>query len=137
MPSKTAAKLTADQIALLKEKALAHVATVMSDGSPHVTPVWVDTDGEALLFNTFKGGIKHRNLSRDPRVAISVTDKGNDYRSAVIRGRAELIAEGAEDHIDRLSKKYLGQDRYPFRQPGEQRVTIRVVPERIHRVPGS
>jgi PPOX class probable F420-dependent enzyme len=137
MPSKTNAKLSADQIALLHEKVLAHVATVAPDGTPHVTPVWVETDGEALYFNTFKGGVKHRNLSRNPQVAVSVTDKSNDYRSAVIRGRAELIDEGADAHIDRLTKKYLGQDRYPFRQPGEQRVTVRVVPDKIHRVPGS
>jgi PPOX class probable F420-dependent enzyme len=137
MPTKVNAKLSDDQVALLREKVIAHIATVMPDGSPSVTPVWVETDGEAVLFNTFKGGVKHRNLRRDPRVAISVTDRGNDYHTVVIRGRAELIEEGADDHIDRLTKKYLGQDRYPFRQPGEQRLTVRVVPERIHRLPTS
>ena len=105
----------------------------MPDGSPHVTPVWVDTDGEAVLFNTAKGRLKYRNLSRDPRVAISLSAKDNDYRTVVMRGRAEFIEEGADAHIDRLAKKYLGADSYPGRQPGEVRVTVRVVPETIHR----
>jgi PPOX class probable F420-dependent enzyme len=133
MPSPSHPRLTDDQVALLREKVLAHVATVMPDGSPQVTPVWVDTDGEAVLFNTAKGRLKHRNLSRDPRVAISVTDRNDDYRTVVIRGRAELVDEGADELIDRLAKKYRGLDRYPFRQPGEERVTVRVVPETIHR----
>jgi len=133
MPSPSHPRLTEDQVALLREKVLAHVATIMPDGSPQVTPVWVDTDGEAVLFNTAKGRLKHRNLSRDPRVAISITDRNDDYRTVVIRGRAELIDEGADELIDRLAKKYRGLDRYPFRQPGEERVTVRVLPESIHR----
>jgi PPOX class probable F420-dependent enzyme len=133
MASPSHPQLTDDQVALLRERVLAHVATVMPDGSPHVTPVWVDTDGEAVLFNTAKGRLKYRNLSRDPRIAISVTDRNDDYRTMVIRGRAELIEEGADDHIDRLAKKYRGLDRYPNRQPGEQRVTVRVLPETNHR----
>ena len=133
MPSPSHPRLTEDQVALLREKVLAHVATIMPDGSPQVTPVWVDTDGEAVLFNTAKGRLKHRNLSRDPRIAISITDRSDDYRTVVIRGRAELIDEGADELIDRLAKKYRGLDRYPFRQPGEERVTVRVLPESIHR----
>jgi PPOX class probable F420-dependent enzyme len=133
MASSSHPTLTEDQVALLREKVLAHVATVMPDGSPHVTPVWVDTDGEAVLFNTAKGRLKYRNLSRDPRVAISLSAKDNDYRTVVMRGRAEFIEEGADAHIDRLAKKYLGADSYPGRQPGEVRVTVRVVPETIHR----
>jgi PPOX class probable F420-dependent enzyme len=133
MASSSHPTLTEDQVALLREKVLAHVATVMPDGSPHVTPVWVDTDGEAVLFNTAKGRLKYRNLSRDPRVAISLSAKDNDYRTVVMRGRAEIIEEGADAHIDRLAKKYLGADSYPGRQPGEVRVTVRVVPETIHR----
>ena len=133
MASSSHPTLTEDQVALLREKVLAHVATVMRDGSPQVTPVWVDTDGEAVLFNTAKGRLKYRNLSRDPRVAISIAARENDYRTVVIRGRAEFIEEGADVHIDRLAKKYLGADSYPGRQPGEVRVTVRVVPETIHR----
>ena len=133
MASATHPTLTDDQVALLRDKVLAHVATVMPDGSPHVTPVWVDTDGEFVLFNTAKGRLKYRNLSRDPRVAISLSAKDDDYRTVVLRGRAEFIEEGADAHIDRLAKKYLGVDSYPHRQPGEVRVTVRVVPETIQR----
>lgn len=126
-----AAKLTEDQINLLHEKQLAHVATVSPDGTPHVTPVWIDTDGEAVIFNTAKGRVKHRNILRNPKVGISVTDKANDYRTVVIQGTAELVDEGADAHIDKLAKKYLGQDSYPFRTPTEERVIVRVTPERI------
>ncbi|MGD0833752.1 MAG: PPOX class F420-dependent oxidoreductase [Candidatus Dormibacteria bacterium] len=131
MAGPTPPRLSDDQVALLREKVIAHVATTMPDGSPQVTPVWVDTDGEAVIFNTAKGRVKYRNLVRDPRVAISVTDKQNDYRGVVVRGRAELIDEGADAHIDKLAKKYRDLDTYPNRQPGEQRVIVRVVPERI------
>jgi len=131
MPAPTTATLTDDQIALLHQKVLAHVATVMPDGSPQVTPVWVDTDGEAILFNTAKGRIKHRNLVRDPRVAISVADPDDLYRTVVVTGRAELIDQGAVDHINRLSRKYRGSD-YDL-PPGQERVTVRVVPRSIHR----
>ena len=94
MSSQTRPQLTDDQIALLRERTLAHVATVMPDGSPQVTPVWVDTDGEAVLFNTAVGRVKQRNLSRDPRVAISLADRNDDHRTVVIRGRAEITEEG-------------------------------------------
>src|ERR1039458_3254537 len=137
MASSSHPTLTEDQVALLREKVLAHVATVMPDGSPHVTPVWVDTDGEAVLFNTAKGRLKYRNLSRDPRVAIPLYPKNNDYRAVVMRGRAEFIEEGADAHIDRLAKKYLGADSYPGRQPGEGRGPVRVGPETIHRRGGA
>jgi PPOX class probable F420-dependent enzyme len=130
----SSATLSAEEISLLQEAVLAHVATTMADGSPQVTPVWVDTDGEALLFNTAKGRVKHRDLVRDPRVAVSVTDRQNDYRTCVLRGRAELIEAGADAHIDKLAKKYLGADAYPFRKPGEERIIVRVVPQSIIRM---
>jgi PPOX class probable F420-dependent enzyme len=133
MAGPTTNTLTDDQIALLREPVLAHLATLMPDGSPHVTPVWVDTDGEAILLNTAKGRVKHRNITRDPRVAVSLTDRDDYYRTVVIRGRAQLIDEGAEEHIDKLAKKYTGKDRYAGRQPGMERVIIRVVPERVIR----
>jgi len=120
--------LDEDDIALLQEPQLGHVATVMPDGTPQVTPVWVDTDGVAVLFNTAKGRVKHRNLLLNPAVAISVADRQDDYRTVVVRGRAQIIEEGADAHIDKLAKKYLGVDSYPFRQPGEVRVIVRVVP---------
>jgi PPOX class probable F420-dependent enzyme len=122
------AKLTENDLALLKETQLAHVATVDEDGSPHVTPVWVDTDGKHILFNTAKGRVKHLNIVRNPVVAVSIVDKDDDYRTLWIKGTAELIDDGADEHIDRMAKKYLGQDTYPFRQPGEKRVIVRVTP---------
>lgn len=120
--------LTDEDRALLSEPQLAHVATIGADGSPHVTPVWVDVDGDQILFNTAKGRVKHRNLGRDPRVAVSVVDKANDYRTLCVKGTAELVEEGADSHIDKLAKKYLGADTYPFRQAGEERVIVRITP---------
>ncbi|PZG02840.1 PPOX class F420-dependent oxidoreductase [Micromonospora deserti] len=120
--------LTDDDLALLSEPQLAHVATVEADGSPHVTPVWVDTDGQHILFNTAKGRVKYENIRRNPGVAVSVVDKANDFRTLWVKGTAELIDEGADEHIDRMAKKYLGQDTYPFRQAGEERVIVRITP---------
>lgn len=119
--------LTKDQVALLKEPQIANLATVMADGTPQVTPVWVDTDGTHVLMNTAKGRVKHRNILRNPNIAVSVVDKADPYRTVQVRGRAELVDEGAEEHIDRLAKKYLNVDTYPMRKPGEQRVTIRLL----------
>lgn len=125
------AKLTDRHIELLGRPVFAHVATVMPDGTPQSTPVWVDTDGEAVLFNTARGRTKARNIERQPVVAISLVNDENPYEMLQLRGRAELIDEGADAHIDEMAKKYLGQDSYPFRQPGEQRVIVRVTPEAI------
>ncbi|MEV5690217.1 PPOX class F420-dependent oxidoreductase [Micromonospora globbae] len=120
--------LTDEDLALLREPQLAHVATIEEDGSPHVTPVWIDTDGEHILFNTVAGRVKYENLRRDPRVSISVSDRADDFRTLWVKGTAELVTEGADAHIDQLAKKYLGQDTYPFRRPGEVRVIVRVTP---------
>ncbi|MEV1142498.1 PPOX class F420-dependent oxidoreductase [Micromonospora sp. NPDC049799] len=120
--------LTDEDLALLAEPQLAHVATVEPDGSPHVTPVWVDTDGEHIIFNTAKGRVKYENIRRNPEVAVSVVDKENDFRTLWVKGTAELVDEGADAHIDRMAKKYLGQDTYPFRQAGEERVIVRIRP---------
>jgi PPOX class probable F420-dependent enzyme len=123
-------KLTAEQAQLLRETHLAYVATVNRDGSPQVTPVWVDTDGEAILFNTARGRLKCRNLERDPRVSITVVDAANPVsRTLIARGRAVLIEEGALTHIDRLSRKYDHKPWVPV--PGQTRVIVRVVPDRI------
>ncbi|MGW0432355.1 PPOX class F420-dependent oxidoreductase [Micromonospora sp. NPDC003197] len=119
--------LTDQDLALLNEPHLAHVATIEADGSPHVTPVWVDTDGEYIVFNTAKGRVKYDNLQRNPSVAVSVVDRANDFRTLWVKGTAELVEEGAEAHIHQLAKKYLGQDRYPL-QPGEERVIVRITP---------
>jgi PPOX class probable F420-dependent enzyme len=117
---------------LLEEPNIGTLATLMPDGSPQVTAVWVDTDGEHVIVNTAQGRQKPRNLERDPRVAISVVDRNNPYRQAAIRGRVvQVTEEGAEPHIDQLAKKYLGKDQYPFRQPGERRVLVKIAPTRV------
>ena len=125
-------KLTPELVELLREPHLAYVATVNRDGSPQVTPVWVDTDGEAIVFNTARGRLKWRNLERDPRAAVTVVDVSSpDGRVLIARGRAELIEEGALEHMDMLSRKYDGK---PWTAvPGQTRVIVRVVPERITR----
>lgn len=115
---------------LFREPNFAHLATIMPDGSPQVTPVWVDIDEKFILVNTAEGRQKPRNIRRDPRVAIDVVSRDDPYRMVTIRGRVvEVTGEGADDHIDKLAKKYLGQDKYPFRAPGEQRVILKIEPE--------
>lgn len=127
------AKLPEQALRLLKEgKNFAAVATLMPDGSPHVTVTWIDTDGKHVIFNTAEGRLKPKNLRRDPRVAISVINSENPYQQVVIRGRVvEMTHEGADEHIDRMAKKYLGVDKYPYRAPGEKRVIVKVVPEKV------
>ncbi|MBI3768157.1 MAG: PPOX class F420-dependent oxidoreductase [Deltaproteobacteria bacterium] len=113
-------------------KAYANLATVLPDGSPQVTPVWFDTDGRTIRVNSAKGRWKDRNMRRDGRVALAIMDPSNPYRYVQIRGRVERIAEdGADAHIDRLAKKYLGADTYPFRQAGEVRIIYTIRPERV------
>jgi PPOX class probable F420-dependent enzyme len=117
---------------ILDKKSLAHVATLNADGSPQVTPVWISTENGNVAINSAEGRLKPDNLRRDPRVSISVTDPENDYKPVLIRGRAtEITHEGADEHIDELAKKYLGEDEYPFRQPGEERVKIVIEPEKV------
>jgi PPOX class probable F420-dependent enzyme len=128
----TTIELTDDQKTLLDEKHYAVVTDLMRDGSPHSTMVWIDHDGRHVLFNTVRGHLKARNLEREPRVSVLVFDPAHPHtRRLAVRGRAQLIDEGADEHIDRLAKKYLGQDRYPWRQPGQRRVTVRVIAEKI------
>ena len=117
---------------LFREPNYGHMATLMPDGSPQVSPVWVDMDGDRILVNTAEGRAKPRNVRRDARVAISIHNQENPYSSAFIRGRVvEITHEGAEEHIDKLAKKYLGQDTYPYRQPGDKRVILVIEPEHV------
>ena len=120
-------------INLLKGKNIAFLATLMSDKSPQVTPVWIDTDGTHVLINTATNRIKYKNIIRDPRVAVSVVDASNPYNMVSIRGIVEDMIRGkeADDHIDALAKRYLGVDRYPFRREDEERVIIRIKPNSI------
>lgn len=124
--------LNPEQRQLIEGRNFAHLATLMPDGTPQVTPVWVDHDGRYLLVNSAEGRVKVRNLRRDPRVGLDVADQENPYKMVTFRGHVtEVTNEGAEEHIDKLAKKYLGQDRYPYRQPGERRVIIKIEPEHI------
>ena len=117
---------------LFQKKAFANLATVNADGTPQVTPVWVDYDGTHVRVNTARGRVKDRNLRRHPAVALAIMDPDNPYRYLQIKGRvAEVTETGADQHIDALAKKYTGQDRYGFRQPGEVRVMYKIVPERV------
>jgi PPOX class probable F420-dependent enzyme len=127
-----ATTLNSQQQRLVDEPLYAVATTLMSDGAPHSTVVWIDREDGTLQFNTAHGRLKTRNIERDPRVSVTVFDPANPFqKTLVVRGRAELIDEGADDHIDRLAKKYTGQDRYPWRQPDERRVTVRVIAEKI------
>jgi PPOX class probable F420-dependent enzyme len=115
---------------LFQKKAFANLATLMPGGQPQVTPVWVDYDGRYVLINTAEGRQKDKNLMRDGRVALAIMDPDNPYRYLEIRGRvAARTLEGADAHIDSMAKKYLGQDKYPYRAPGEVRVIFKVQPE--------
>ncbi len=129
-------KLTDTQKKLLTDKNFAHVATLMKDGSPQVSPVWVDYDGTYVLINSERKRAKVRNLKRDPRVALSVYDAENPYAFVEARGRVvEITPEGAAEHIDKLAKKYLGQDKYPYNRPGDVRVIIKIAPEAVTGMP--
>jgi len=117
---------------LFEKQAFGNLGTLMKDGSPQVTPVWVDYDGTFVRFNSAKGRVKDVNIRRDPRVSISLQDPANPYRYLEIRGRVvEITENGADDHINKLSQKYLGKPVYPFRQPGEVRVTYKIEPQKI------
>jgi PPOX class probable F420-dependent enzyme len=116
---------------LFQKKAFAHLATLMADGWPQVTSVWCDFDGTHVRINSAKGRVKDRNMRRDPRVTLEVQDPDNPYRYLQVRGRVvEITEEGADAHIDSLAKKYLGVDKYPYRQPGETRVIYKIEPQR-------
>jgi len=117
---------------LLEKQAFGNLGTLMKDGSPQVTPVWVDYDGKYVRVNSAKGRVKDKNMRRDPRVAIALQDPANPYRYLEIRGKViEITEKGADDHINKLAKKYLGKDVYPFRQPGEVRVLYKIEPEKV------
>ncbi len=117
---------------LFQQAAFANLSTIMSDGSPQVTPVWCDYDGRHVVINTAKGRVKDRNMRKSPRVALSIMDPKNPYRYMEIRGRvAEITEVGADAHIDKMAKKYMNVDKYPYRSPGEVRVLFKIAPERV------
>ncbi len=115
---------------LFDKKAFANLATIMPDGTPQVTPVWVDFDGNHVLVNSARGRQKDKNMGQSSSVSLSIMDPDNPYRYLEVRGRvAEITEEGASEHIDKMAKKYLGQDKYPFSQPGEVRVIYKIEPQ--------
>jgi PPOX class probable F420-dependent enzyme len=117
---------------LLEKPAFGNLGTLMKDGNPQVTPVWVDYDGKHVRVNSAKGRVKDINMRRDPHVSIAIQDPANPYRYLEIRGKVvEITESGADDHINKLSKKYLGNPVYPFRKPGEVRVTYKIEPEKV------
>jgi PPOX class probable F420-dependent enzyme len=117
--------------ALIQRPVIANVATVDADGGPQVTPVWIDLDGDDLVFNTAKGRVKAVNLTKNAKVAVSVVDPDDPYNVVVVRGTVEPTEEGADAHIDSLAKKYLGVDSYPMRREGEVRVKYRVHADKV------
>jgi PPOX class probable F420-dependent enzyme len=117
---------------LLEARNFCHVATLARDGPPHVAVVWVDTDGQDVLLNSSEGRIWPENLRRDPRATLTVVNSENPYEYLTVKGRmVEMTHEGAHDHIDALAKKYLDKEEYPFLQPGEVRLLVRIRPEHV------
>ena len=125
-------KLPAKQRQFLDENPYpAALTTLREDGSPHTTVVWVDVSNGDVSFNTARGRFKELNLSRDPRVSLLMVDPKDQYKWVSVSGRARLTEEGADAQIDKLAKKYLGQDSYPWRSPEEQRVSVLITPEKV------
>jgi PPOX class probable F420-dependent enzyme len=117
---------------LSNNQAFAHLATVMPDGSPQVTPVWFDYSNGKIRVNTARGRVKDKNMQQNAKVAVSIIDPANPYRHIAIRGHiAASTEQGADAHIDSLAKKYLGKDKYPFARPGEVRVIFEIEPDSV------
>jgi PPOX class probable F420-dependent enzyme len=118
---------------LFENKDFAHIATLNADGSPQNSAVWIGLDGDLVTFNTAEGRLKTKNVARDGRVAISITNQENPYENLIIQGKVvEMTHDGADDDIDALAKRYLDADSYPFRQEGEVRVIVKIEPEKVN-----
>ena len=127
--------ITPEIAKLFQGKNFVSFSTLMKDGSPHVAPVWVDIDGNTILINTAVGRVKEKNVKRDNRVALSIFDHQNPYDMVAIRGKViELTTDGADEHIDKLAKKYFGLDKYPYHSPDEKRIIVKIKPEKIYRM---
>ena len=125
------AELDQNQKQFLEQPFVGVATTLRKDGSPHSTVVWVDVDNGNLSFNTAVGRAKERHIRENPKVALTVVDPQDAYKWVSVSGEAELTTEGADPQIDRLAKKYLGKDEYPWRNPEEQRITVRIRPEKV------
>jgi len=121
---------------LFNGKNFAFLSTLMKDGAPQVTPVWIDIEDGNILVNTALGRVKQRNVSRDPRVALSIIDQNNQYNMVTIRGEVteQITGDKAEKHIDKLAKKYIGKDKYPWRSKTEKRVILKIKPGKVFRM---
>ncbi len=123
-------------IKLFEERNLVFIATIMKDGSPQLSPVWADYENGHVFVNTAEGRIKHKNVLRDPRVAISVVDNNNPLEMTTIRGKVtDIIPDYEYEHANKLTKKYMGKEAYPFKQPGEKRIIFKILPERVYVLP--
>ena len=121
---------------LFKDKNLVFIATIMKDGSPQLSPVWANYDNGHILVNTAEGLVKHKNVLRDPRVAISVVSQNNPLDMTTIRGKViEIVPDYDYVHINKLTKKYMGVENYPFRQVGEKRIVLKIKPEKVFVLP--
>ena len=130
--------LSDNVLALLREPSYAQLATLTPDGSPQVTQVWIETDGEHIIINTAVGHQKERNVRRDPRVALNLIGLNDQACLAAIRGQlVEMTTEGATEQIHALAKKYLGVDEYPFGSPDETRIALRIAPEHVSELQGG
>lgn len=129
-----ASKLSNEHVKLLRETHLAQVVTLLEDGSPHIAPVWVDTDGEHIVINSEEGRVKINNMRRDPRVSVGVFDAANPYSRVLnVRGNVvEITSEGAREHIDDLSEKYVGKRPYGAHNPDRDRLVIKIKPEHVY-----
>jgi len=116
---------------MLEDKAYGHVVTFNAKGNPELTMVWIDVDGDEVLFNTAEGRRKPDNIRRDPRVIVSVQDRNNPQAYAVFHGKGQVTDANADPHIDKLAKRFIGADKYPYRQPGEKRLVVRIAVDRI------
>jgi PPOX class probable F420-dependent enzyme len=121
---------------LFESKNFVFLSSLMKDGSPQVTPMWVDIENGYVLVNTAIGRLKQKNISRDPRVALAIADQDNPYDTVTIRGEVieQITGVSAEEHIDRLAKKYIDKDKYPYRSPGEERIILKIKPERTSHI---
>jgi PPOX class probable F420-dependent enzyme len=116
---------------MLEDKAYGHVVTFNAKGNPELTMVWMDVEGDELLFNTAEGRRKPDNIRRDPRVIVSVQDRNNPQAYAVLHGKGRVTDVGADAHIDKLAKRFLGADKYPYRRADEKRLVVRIAVDRI------
>lgn len=123
-------------ITLFSDKNLVFISTLMKDGSPQLSPVWADYQDGHILVNTAEGRIKHKNVLRDPRVAVSVVSHKNPLDMVTVRGKVvQIIPDYDYKHADVLTKKYLGREKYPFKRAGEKRIILKIVPERVFVLP--